>query len=221
METFEEAREMILAELTSDDSDVRTRYLKLFEADVKLFSDAMAQAFMKWRSLDTGAQDHEKRARISDLVFTAINLHIVSLKLFLSGHTVAAGNLSRQVVESIALALMCSGKDSKTLKQFMENKYSSKNAVRDVRRDYKKLRLKKDAVNQLEDAQKFYHKYSHITWLTIATGMSFSIKGDRYVGAAFDEGKVEAYTKEASSRVALAKVFPNFVDGLMANVANW
>src|SRR5258707_3090282 len=39
--------------------------------------------------------------------------------------TIAAGNLFRQVIESIALSLLCSGKDLAVLEQFMENKYSS------------------------------------------------------------------------------------------------
>ncbi len=57
--------------------------------------------------------------------------------------------------------------------------------------------------------------------MTLAIGMSFSQKGGLYVGASFDEGKVEAYKKETNGRVGLAKVFPNFVDGVTGNVAKW
>ncbi len=51
--------------------------------------------------------------------------------------------------------------------------------------------------------------------------MSFSQKGGLYVGASFDEGKLEAYKKEMSGRVSLAKAFSNFVDGFSSNVAKW
>ena len=221
METVEQARETILKELTSDDSEVRSDYLKLFESDAKTFADAMAQAFMKWRTFDNEVKGNEKRAHVSALVYTAITLHILSLKLFLSGQTVAAGNLFRQVIESIALALLCSGKDLDVLKRFMEEKYSSMAAVRDVLRHDKKLSLKGDALEALKNSQEFYHKYSHVTKMTIATGMSFSQKGGLYVGASYDKGKVEAYTKEVKGRLSLAKVFPNFIDGVAANVAKW
>jgi len=221
METVEQARETILKELTSDDSEVRSDYLKLFEADAKTFADAMAQAFMKWRTFDNEVKGNEKRAHVSALVYTAITLHILSLKLFLSGQTVAAGNLFRQVIESIALALLCSGKDLDVLKRFMEDKYSSTAAVRDVLRHDKKLSLKGDALEALKNSREFYHKYSHVTKMTIATGMSFSEKGGLYVGASYDKGKVEAYTKEVKGRLSLAKVFPNFIDGVAANVAKW
>ncbi|MEK7854847.1 MAG: hypothetical protein AAB288_02070 [Acidobacteriota bacterium] len=221
METVEQARETILKELTSDDSEVREEYLKTFDGDAKAFAEFMAQAFVKWRDFDNDIKDDEKRAHVSALVYVAITLHVLSMKLFLSGHTVAAGNLFRQVIESIALALLCSGKDFDVLKRFMKNKYSSNDAVRDVLRHYEKLSLKGDALEALKESQEFYHKYSHVTKMTIAAGMSFSKQGGLYVGASFDDGKLDAYKKEIHGRVGLAKVFPNFVTAVTDNVAKW
>jgi hypothetical protein len=136
METVDQARETIFKELTSDDSEVRRDYLKLFEGDAKAVADAMATAFIKWREFDNGVKGDEKRAHVSALVYAAITLHVLSTKLFISGQTVAAGNLFRQVIESIALALLCSGKDLDVLKRFMEDRYSSSDAVRDVLRHH-------------------------------------------------------------------------------------
>jgi hypothetical protein len=221
METVEQAREIILKELTSDDSQVRRDYLELFEADTKVFADAMAQSFMKWRTFDSEVKGDERRAYVATLVYTAITLHISSMKLFLSGQTVAAGNLFRQVIESVALALLCSGKDFDVLKRFMEDKYSSKAAFRDVLRHAPKLSLKGHALEALKNSREFYNMYSHVTKMTIATGMSFSEKGGLYVGASYYKGKIEAYRKEVNGRLSLAKVFPNFIDGVAANVARW
>lgn len=220
METFEEARDTIRAMLTSDDPDVRAKYLKHFQFETKKFSEVMAQAFMKWRLLDGELQSNDKRAYISAQVYMAIILHIHSMILFLSGYMIAAGNLSRQVIESIALALVCSGKDLGILEQFMKDNYSTNRAVRDVLHHSRTLGLKDDGVKALSDAQKFYHKYSHPTTFTIAAGMSFTER-DLYVGPAFDDGKIEAYKKEVSFRVNLATIFPNFIDGVIANVAKW
>ena len=221
METLEQARDTILKELTSDDSDVRAEYLKHFEADAKALAESMAQAFVKWREFDSEIKGDEKRAHVSALVYVAITLHVLSTKLLLSGQTVAAGNLFRQVIESIALALLCSGKDLQVLERFMEDKYSSNDAVRDVLRHHEKLSLKGDALAALKESQDFYHKYSHVTKMTIAVGMSFSEKGGLYVGSSFDDSKLEQYRKEVNGRVSLAKVFPNFIDGVANNVAKW
>ena len=220
METFEDAQEKIFAELTSDDPVVRAEYLKLFTADVKIFSAAMANAFMKWRSLDADLQGDENRAYVSSLVYTAIGVHILSLKLFLSGQIVASGNLFRQVIEFIALACVCSGKELGILEKFMKNRYSTNKAVRDVLHHSKQLGLNDDGMNALKDAREFYSNYSHPTHLTLATFISFSKKSG-HLGTNFDKGKIRTYKMEVNSRVNLAKEFPNFVDCVITNVAKW
>ena len=154
METLEQARDTIIKELTSDDSEVRGEYLKHFEADAKRFADSMAQAFIKWREFDNSIKDDEKRAHVSALVYIAITLNVLSMKVFLAGQTIAAGNLFRQVLESIALALLCSGKELDVLKRFMEDHYSSNDAVRDVLRHYEKLSLKGDALEVLKEVSR-------------------------------------------------------------------
>ena len=220
METLEESRAKIFTELTSDDSDVRAEYLKLFECDAQKFATSMAQAVMKWRTLDADVRGDENRAYVSSLVCTAISIHVLSLKLLLSGHIVAAGNLSRQVVEFFALSLLCAGKDLTVLERYKNGNYSTHKAISGLLRHSGKLGLNRDGVEALKDAQKFYSKFSHPTPLTQATFMSFSGQG-LYVGANFDNGKVEQYRQEVNSRVDLAEVFPNFVDGIIANVETW
>lgn len=220
METIEEAKVVIAKELASDDTEVRAEFLKRFSAEIERFAEAMAKAFVNWRSLDDGVKGNEKRAYVSAWVYTAVTLHILSMKLLLSGHLVASGNLYRQVIETMALALVCSGKELNVLDRFVEGKYSTNDAVSDMIRHAEKLSVNKDAVKVLESVQKFNHKYSHPSVMTIASGMAFGNKG-LYVGAAFDEEKMEAYSKEVGSRRSCAEVFSNFIDGVKANVAKW
>lgn len=220
METVEQARDTIRRELISDDSEVRAEYLKAFQSDVETFSVAMAKAVLAWRRLDATVQGDERRAHVSALVYASFTLHILSFKLFLCGHIVAAGNQFRQVVETIALALLCSSKDLDVLRRFMTDRYSSNDAVTHVIRHAKLLGLKPDALLALKSAQEFYHRYSHITRLTLATTISFSEDGT-YVGASFDQGKIDAYRNEVGGRVGLAGVFANFVAAVLANVAQW
>jgi hypothetical protein len=103
METLQEARDTIFNELTSEDAEVRSDYLKHFEGGAKAFAEYMADSFVKWRAFDSHIKD-DGRAHVSALVYIAITLHVLSMKLLLSGQTIAAGNLFRQVIESIALA---------------------------------------------------------------------------------------------------------------------
>jgi len=220
METPKEAREKIFAEIVSDDSDVRAKFLEKFKPQAEEFSDAMAKAVTAWRELDAKVEGNERLAYVSALVFTALTLHIQSMKLFLSGQPVAAGNAFRQVLESIALALICSAKHLNVLDRFIKDEYSTNDAIRDVLRHAEKLGLIEDAVRSLSEAKDFYHKYSHPTKMTIASVMSFSEEG-LYVGASYDEGKLEAYTKELNGRAGLAKVLFSFVEAVKTNVDKW
>ena len=220
MESLSEARDKIWSEVVSDGSDVRTKFLEHFGPQVEDFSDALARAVLAWRDLDSMVCGNEKRAYVSALVFTALTLQIQSMKLFLSGQLVAAGNMFRQVIESIALALVCSGRDHNILNRFIEDKYSTNDAVRDVVRNSEKLGLLKEGIKELSNAQSFYHMYSHPTKLTLAATVPFSVEGI-YVGASFDDGKIEAYTKEINGRVGLAGVVISFVDAVKANIEKW
>jgi hypothetical protein len=222
VETFDEARETIYKELTADDLGVRIEFLKLFDFEANTFAAHMARAFINWRTFDESAKGDEAREMVSALIYCAITSHVLSFRLFFSGHIIAAGNLFRQVIEAIALAFLCSaGKQLDVLRRFMEDKYSSAIAVDQLLRNASRLSLKDDALQAFKRSQKFYHNYSHVSKATIAAVISFEQPGGLYVGASFDSGKIEAYRSEVEARVSLAQVFPNFVEGVSENVAKW
>ena len=125
METLSEAHDTILGEILSNDEEVRAEFLNKFKEDATKFSGAMAKAFIAWRGLDADTGENQDRAYVSALVFTALTLHVQSMKLFFSGQLIPAGNIVRQVIESIALALVCSSKELNVLERFKEDKYSA------------------------------------------------------------------------------------------------
>lgn len=220
MQSVAEAKDVIYSEITAIDPEVAASFMARFSVEAEQFAELMAQATLAWENLATGVERHEKIVFVANIVYCAITLHIQSMKLFLSGHLVAAGNLSRQVVEAIATALLSSGKELNVLDRFVDDKYKTQDAVRDVLRHWETLGLCKEGLTALAKSQKFYHPYSHLSKMTVASATSFSQQA-MYVGASFDEGKVDAYYREVQSRLGLAKVFPNFVAAVAANVAKW
>ncbi len=50
MESLSESVEKVLAELHSDDREVRAEYFKRFESEARVFSSHIAKAVMAWRT---------------------------------------------------------------------------------------------------------------------------------------------------------------------------
>ncbi|MES9944256.1 MAG: hypothetical protein ABW080_04780 [Candidatus Thiodiazotropha sp.] len=154
MEDYDSAIEKIRTEVKGDLSEVREEFLDNFGEDTERFVDLMANAFLRWSELDGLAGQDEKKANVSGLVFSAITQHILSLRLFLSGYIVAAGNTQRQVLETIALALLCSCNQLDVLDRFRQDQYSTNNAVRDALRQEDKLNVKSGALEVLRDSRE-------------------------------------------------------------------
>ncbi len=216
MDTIEKAR----AEIARDSRYVRLEYLKHFDNIASEFAATMGQAVVIWTELSAADPDDERRMQVLALAHTAIALHVNSLKLLLSGNTIAAGNIFRQVVETIALTLLCSGKGMTYLERFKADEYSTSDSIRDVRRNAKQLGLNVAALTALERVQKFHSKYSHPSNLTIGIYRSFAGEGI-YFGTSFDHGKLVVYEREARQRLNLAKLYPNFLQVIQRNVSAW
>ena len=188
MHYFNEIYETIKQEIVYDDVDVRMHFLNAFRGDVDHFINYMAKAYLRWKEFDDDVRGDLKKALVSALTYTAIHLNIIAMKLFLSGYLVASGNLQRDTLETIALALLCSCNSLDIAERFDNNEYSTQKAIKHVKKYANEINLNKDALDVLQKAQKFYHSYSHPSKMTLASVMSLSGEG-LYVGSSFDESK--------------------------------
>lgn len=221
-DSVSQLRAFIMSELRSPDSDARSEFFRHFGTEADEFATYTAITLDKWTSLhDTVPEADLRRLFVVTILFTAISLHSTSFKLFMSGHTAAAGGLFRQVLEAVSMALLCSAKELTVLDRFMQDRYSTSDAVMQLVSSYKATNVKLEAVQVLKKAYKFYHKYAHLTKLTIATGANFELHGVPNIGAFFDPAKVPEYKKEVSGRVSLAKAFPDIIDIVKHNTATW
>ena len=219
MQTYD-TRSQIYTEITRENTSVREKYVQVFGAEAQEFSDVMGDALSAWLKLWESAQENERHMRILSIAYAAISLQVTSMKLFLSGHQVAAGNLMRQVLEAIALAFLCSGKDLGIPERFEQNEYSTNKAIADAIRNADRLNLKKAALTAFKNPQIFYSKFSHPSKMTLGTLESFAGEGI-YLGAAYDQGKYKHYKSEVSTRLKSAKLFPGFLQVIKRNLAAW
>jgi hypothetical protein len=215
-------REIVRRDLRSTDDGPRAAFAREFGNEFSSFADLTTAALDQWSQFrETLGNDDQRRLVVAAVAFTAINQNISSYKLFMTGYTVASGGLFRQVLEGVSLALLCSTNSLTVLDRFIENKYSTKNAVADLARHADKAHVNRAAFQTLIGAYEFYHKYAHLTKLTIAAGANFSVGGAPNVGAYFDPAKLLEYRKEVRGRLSFAKTLPNVVRGVAKNVASW
>jgi hypothetical protein len=210
---------MIRQELFSWDVDVSAQYLSQYPEQLEQFVTSMAVACRAWKEFDETVRGNEKRAHVSSLIFGALSLHLMSTKLLIWGLLVPAGNTMRQVLEVVSMAFLASKSDLGFLDRYSSGKYSTNLAVRDVLRNAARLNLIPEALDTLKRARDFYDKFSHPTLMTIATLIQFGV-GDTYLGASFDLGKKYAYDKEVSTRVQVARLLENMIQGIRHNLGD-
>ena len=215
-------QELIGNDIRSPDDEQRDAFFSHFAAEAREFADHTATALLGWSVLfDSLTPDDEKKGVVAALLFTAINLHCSSFKLFMTGHMVAAGATFRQVLEAIALVFLCSAKRLTVLDAFMADRYQSNKAIIHLGREIAATGVNPDAYRVLNEAYRFFHRYAHPTKLTVAAVANFSAGIRPHIGALFDPAKINEYGKEVRGRVSLARVLPNFVEGIEANLAKW
>jgi hypothetical protein len=219
-ETVDKTRATILAELLSDDAEVRAEYLKYFRPQVETFATVMAEAMMAWRDLEAVRPRSEDKGLVVAQTFVTLTLLTISMKLLISGQLTAAGNLFRQALESIALALLLSNKGLSFVARYKEDQYSSSNAIRDVIKHSKALGLLPGSTEPLKEAQKRFHIHSHPTRMTLAAVTPLT-DGGLYVGASFDFGKIDGYRDEIANRMGLVDVLRGFVFAVKSNLEKW
>ena len=208
---------MIRQELFSWNMEIPDQYRSRYPNQFDRFVASMTAACRAWEEFDKTIQGSEQRAHISALIFGALSLHAMSTKLLIWGLLVPAGNTMRQVLEIISMALLASKPGLGFLDRYTSDRYSTDLAVRDALKNAEKLNLVREALVTLRKVRDFYHKYSHPTLITIATYIQFG-GGDTYFGASFEISKEYAYEKELNTRIQVAALLENMIQGIRHNL---
>lgn len=218
MQTAKSIRKGIRLATTTEQWQIRKTYRSIFSDEIDHFVEAMSLAYERWRELDHKCEKDQRRAYASSLVYSAISLQISSMNLFLSGWLVAAGNIQRQVLEAMSLAFLVTSPQLDVFDKFKEGVFRSNKAPKMLLDNIKLFMLNDEAVKILIKNVNFYHNFSHAGMFTLASTMSAEGKSV-FIGAAFDLGRINQYHQEAERRTNLAKVFENFVMGVMRSQA--
>jgi hypothetical protein len=225
----------IVKELFHDNSDVLNEFSSQFSKELLEFAEVFSEAYKKHLELNHLIKNTEnkQKAYVSGFTYLLLDNLLTSVKLFIMGYAIPSGNLMRQVIESVALATLCSLKDKIRIStkqnkkkdihfytSFINHKSEAKSflALKYLEANYDNLGINKDAINVLKKSRIFYHGYSHPGEFSLASTMSLGKPGKVFIGASFDHAKMEAYKKELLHRINFCKTLPNLIAGLIYRV---
>ncbi len=204
--------------ILGEDDIAKNLFISTFNEEIDQFTSSMDAAFSKWEDFNLKIGEDDNRGKISNLIYCCINHCVVAMELFLSGNLIPSGNTMRQALEAIALGILASKPDLGYLYKFSNDMYSTSKAIRDVLRNSNVLNIKADAVKTIQKSEIFYHKFSHITLMTIALNESFSEPETKPLGGYFDKEKIHQYKVEMDGRIKLANIIPNLIQGIEFNL---
>ena len=103
----------IVKELFHDNSEVLNEFSGRFSKELLEFAELFSEAYKTYLELNHIIKDTEnkQKAYVSGLTYLLLDNLLTSVKLFIMGYEIPSGNLMRQVIETVALATLCSLKD--------------------------------------------------------------------------------------------------------------
>ncbi|RQP98908.1 hypothetical protein DF164_31135 [Burkholderia stagnalis] len=175
-----------------------------------------------------------RSALVAGFAFGVLDDLLTSTKLLVAGKLLAAGNLMRQVVEGIAIAVLCSTDAPLIIDQGKKTQtparecYWERLAAHDPRthghRALKQLAwnadvlgVHGDGLNRLEALKAVYNTYSHTGPFAIAGRVAVG-DGTAYVGGHFDPAKLDGYRQEIRLRLDLCRALPAFMRRMRASI---
>ncbi len=203
-----------------DDEVDRQLFMEHFGNQVGHFEAIMTSVYERWLKFDKlFSHDQESGTVVGTLFGVIINL-ISSMKLLMTGNLTLSGAAKRQTIEAIALSLLLSNINLPYLRLLWEDKLSVHKAVDLLYRHRKIFKLNEDSLRVMKWNHDFYNKYSHPTILAMGDSIRFDGTG-YYIGSSFDDTKLDFYLKELNSRVGLANILDNVIEGVTNHMREW
>lgn len=211
---------MISKIVMEDNTAVRREFLQHFDFEIAECVKSIAAAHENWQRFAANAGEHEQKNLVSLVIYYAINCLVNSLTLLVNGYIVASGNLMRHAIEAVPTAILCSRGSANYYKKFRKNRFPVHKAPERLLKRRTDFKVRKQAVESLMKARKFYHRYSHPTPLSITSIAPLGQEGDAYLGPSFDKRKIDGYKTEFSSITGFANVLVNAIDEINLH-AEW
>jgi hypothetical protein len=228
----------VVKEIFDDDHWIKDEFSKRLSSEIMQFSEALSESFKRFPQLDRlSSGGNEQVAFVTGFIFGVFDDLLVSMKLLVAGKMIASGNIMRQAIEGMAVALLCASSEFVSVmnkKCLVKVNYWQRVKAQDrlvyahksigqLQLNCDLLGVSHDAVRQLKLSRDHYHSHSHPGLIGMAYRMGMGEldeSGPLFVGGYFDLAKLSVYRKEIAGRTSLCLILPNMIDGLIARLTS-
>jgi len=227
----------VLRTLLDDERAVRDAFAHALEPELATLAEALAACFARWRPLREAAAalSAPRTDLMNGFALGALDDLVVSVKLLLAGKAAASGNVFRQAIEGVAMAVLCST-DAELVIQARSKQgdirgcywervmtgddrlVEGQRALQQLTWNAEGLQLRPGWIHWLTETQKLYSGVSHASLMTISLRTSFQSSNAVSVGAHFDSEKLGWYRAGMVHRGLLARELADVMPYLLAAI---
>ncbi|WP_257828167.1 hypothetical protein [Burkholderia glumae] len=223
--------------LLHDDPVLHATFVEVLRPQIEAMALAVARCFERDQRIQARAAelDTDRTGLIPAFTQGALDDLVVSTRLLLAGKLAAAGNIARQSIQGIAMALLCSTEDELVLQsrpgqedvrgyywqrvrkaddRLVEGQW----AIQQLEWNADVLRLHKPWITKFGEMQKRFSGLSHAGMLAVSMRMNFETPMRLAFGGNFDPEKLDIYRADMILRVHIAIELANVMDALLESM---
>ena len=222
----------VVAEIFDNDNWVKEEFTKHFSTELLRFAEVLAESFKWYPKIQALAQNEDEQALyVAAFVHGIFDDLITSTKLLVTGKMIPSGNLMRQALEGISVAILCSSRNlllipkndkkrqaSVSIKYWervkeIDKRVESHKAVAHLDLNKIQLQVNKDSIDELKRGIKIYHQFSHPSIISlVARVRETETDIAQCIGGVFNETMIPKYRFEIDQRTNLCRVLPNLIE---------
>jgi hypothetical protein len=207
--------QQVVAEVFDSDETVKRQFQENVAAQIVEFAQEFSPLFSAFENFQKDCSGSLQAALVAGLLHGVLDDSLIAVKLLVTGKLGPSGNLIRQAIEGICMAIMCAhvgtlsiGDKKQVYWKLIEadDKAAEGNlAAKQLLKNVDRLGLSSAGVEQIKMAVKAHHKHSHAGRLAMALRMDLGTPGQIYFGGHYDADKLEGYKAELGQIVSVTK----------------
>lgn len=219
----------LIDELFSLHADEVIGFKELFSEEITAICTNLSKAWPLFEKMAQSYDSIQQRSLVCNFIYYMIESCFSSTKLLSMGFLVASGNVLRQSMESMFMAILCSHTGNLIRKEnrkettfnFYEQLIAGKShtqahkAAGHIEFNAATLSVNSISASNMARVRGFYNEYSHVSALALRSRVTGNDQSIFLFGGGFHEGQKEQYQKELQSRLAYTRLFENFLCSMM------